>query len=242
LSDIILHHYPQSPVSEKVWAGLGIKNATWRSVEIPCQPPKPSLMPLTGVYQHALDANLHRHVLRQRMIMRILDQRILEPAFYSDTSTVWNAGGMFILIFRLALVFTRDPVPPGFVEDRGQFYLGRDWDMVAISGQIPDVITGIEERFKALDLALSGDPLFLEGSTPNVEGANAYHLVWFLRCRWADGATLLSKLPNLLAREQRMAHIGHGTWSHMTSSESLELAKNSKPATPARICKNDRSD
>ncbi len=32
---IILHHYPQSPVSEKVRVVLGIKGLAWRSVTFP---------------------------------------------------------------------------------------------------------------------------------------------------------------------------------------------------------------
>ena len=51
MSDIILHNYPQSPVAEKVRVALGIKQATWRSVEIPRIPPKPNLVKLTGGYR-----------------------------------------------------------------------------------------------------------------------------------------------------------------------------------------------
>ena len=46
MDEIILHHYPPSPVSEKVRVALGIKGLSWRSVEIPRLPPKPDVMPL----------------------------------------------------------------------------------------------------------------------------------------------------------------------------------------------------
>ena len=36
---VVLHHYPQSTVSEKVRAVLGLKGLDWRSVEIPLLPP-----------------------------------------------------------------------------------------------------------------------------------------------------------------------------------------------------------
>ncbi|MCK4940436.1 MAG: glutathione S-transferase N-terminal domain-containing protein, partial [Rhodospirillaceae bacterium] len=48
---VILHHYPQSPVSEKIRVVLGMKDLTWKSVLIPRLPPKPNLMPLTGGYR-----------------------------------------------------------------------------------------------------------------------------------------------------------------------------------------------
>jgi len=51
MSEIVLHHYPASPVSEKVRVALGIKRLAWRSVEIPRVPPKPDVMPLTGGYR-----------------------------------------------------------------------------------------------------------------------------------------------------------------------------------------------
>ena len=47
-NEIIFHHYPASPFSEKVRVAFGIKQLAWRSVEIPNMMPKPDLIPLTG--------------------------------------------------------------------------------------------------------------------------------------------------------------------------------------------------
>ena len=46
--EIILHHYPSSPFSEKIRVAFGIKKLAWRSVEQPVIMPKPDLIPLTG--------------------------------------------------------------------------------------------------------------------------------------------------------------------------------------------------
>src|SRR5204863_8959904 len=51
MSDVILHHFALSPFAEKVRIGLGLKQAAWRSVDIPIIMPKPDLMPLTGGYR-----------------------------------------------------------------------------------------------------------------------------------------------------------------------------------------------
>jgi len=51
MSEIIFHHYPLSPVAEKVRVSFGIKQLSWRSVVIPRIPPKPLLMPLTGGFR-----------------------------------------------------------------------------------------------------------------------------------------------------------------------------------------------
>ena len=51
MTGIILHHYGLSPFAEKVRIGLGLKQAAWKSVDIPNVMPKPDLMPLTGGYR-----------------------------------------------------------------------------------------------------------------------------------------------------------------------------------------------
>ncbi|MCH2492115.1 MAG: hypothetical protein MK320_04895 [Gammaproteobacteria bacterium] len=47
MAQIILHHYPASPVSEKVRTGLGLKRLTWYSVEPNRLPDRPELFAMT---------------------------------------------------------------------------------------------------------------------------------------------------------------------------------------------------
>lgn len=42
--DLILHHYDQSPYSEKIRLIFGLKNLAWKSVIVPMVLPKPSLI------------------------------------------------------------------------------------------------------------------------------------------------------------------------------------------------------
>ena len=51
MSELILHHYPQSPFAEKARLLLGFKGLSWRSVLIPPVMPKPDLTALTGGYR-----------------------------------------------------------------------------------------------------------------------------------------------------------------------------------------------
>ena len=51
MSDLILHHFDLSPFAEKVRLMLGLKQLSWRSVEIPMVMPKPDLIALTGGYR-----------------------------------------------------------------------------------------------------------------------------------------------------------------------------------------------
>src|SRR5258708_1481000 len=51
MTEMIIHHYPASPVSEKIRAGMGIKKLTWRCVEQNRLPDRPELFAMTGGYR-----------------------------------------------------------------------------------------------------------------------------------------------------------------------------------------------
>ena len=51
MADLILHHYPTSPFSEKMRLILGYKKLAWKSVIIPPIMPKPDVVALTGGYR-----------------------------------------------------------------------------------------------------------------------------------------------------------------------------------------------
>ena len=48
MNQLILHHYPNSPFSEKIRLILGFKSLHWTSVHIPAVMPKPDVVALTG--------------------------------------------------------------------------------------------------------------------------------------------------------------------------------------------------
>lgn len=51
MADLIFHHYPTSPFSEKVRLIFGHKNLRWQSVIIPVIMPKDDVVALTGGYR-----------------------------------------------------------------------------------------------------------------------------------------------------------------------------------------------
>ena len=51
MTNLILHHYPTSPFSEKIRLMLGFKRLAWKSVLIPSIMPKPDVVALTGGYR-----------------------------------------------------------------------------------------------------------------------------------------------------------------------------------------------
>ena len=66
---IILHHFEQSPFSEKVRLVFGLKNLAWTSVLVSRIMPRPDLMPMTGgLPAHANAADRGRYLLRYAML------------------------------------------------------------------------------------------------------------------------------------------------------------------------------
>ena len=60
MSDLILHHYPPSPVGEKIRKTFGLKGLAWKSVEQNRLPDRPELFAMTGGYRRIPVLHLRR--------------------------------------------------------------------------------------------------------------------------------------------------------------------------------------
>ncbi|MFZ5557196.1 MAG: glutathione S-transferase family protein [Pseudomonadota bacterium] len=240
MDEIILHHYPQSPVSEKVRVGLGIKRLAWRSVEVPRLPPKPDLVPLTGGYRRAPVMQIGADVYcDSQCILRELQRRFPEPTFYPGGGagvpwgvSRWTDGELFDLVVRVILGHAPEKLPPEFARDRGRLYLGPRWDLHKEHAELPHTLAQIRAEFGWIDQRLASGRRFVLGDAPGLPDALCYYLVWFLRGRWEGGPKLLAEFPALEAWEQRVKAIGHGESGPMTAAEALDVARAAEPATP----------
>ena len=237
MADIILHHNPQSPVAEKVRVVLGMKNAPWRSVQIPRLPPKPDLMPLTGGYRRTPVLQVGADIYcDSQCIIRELERRCPQPTLYPNGAaglpwalSRWTDGALFTLVVGVVMGAQADELPEEFANDRGRLYFGPDFDWQAQKKMLPHSLSQIRAQFGWMDERLSGDRDFMLGAHPGLPDALCYHLVWFFRGRYAGGPALLAEFPNLTAWEKRVAAIGHGRPEDMDSKEALEVARSSTP-------------
>ena len=247
MSEVILHHYWPSPVSEKVRVVFGIKNLVWRSVEIPRLPPKPELMPLTGGYrltpvmQVGADIYCDSH-----MIMREIERRQPEPTLYPGGSqgmpwavAEWTDGSLFQNVIRTVFADTRETMPEGFWADRGGLYFGDGFDGDAIEAALVQNLVEIRAQFGFVDQRVSEGRDFMLGDAPGLPDALCYYLVWFLRGRYSGGPEFLTQFPSLNAWEERMKAIGHGTPSEMSAAEALDIAAAAEPQTADAADPND---
>jgi len=246
VSEVILHHYPASPVSEKVRVALGIKNLAWRSVEIPRVPPKPDVMPLTGGYRRTPIMQIGADIYcDSQCILRELQRRFPEPTFFPG-----GAGGLpwaisrwtdslFDTAVRVSLGANADQLPEAFAKDRVRLFLGPQGDLNKVKADLPHTIAQLRAQFGWMDQRVSSGRRFMLGDQPGLPDALCYYLVWFVRGRWQGGPALIAEFSGLEAWEQRVKAIGHGRPTEMTPAEAIEVARSNSPATPERSDPND---
>ncbi len=236
MNALILHHYPQSPVSEKVRIALGIKGLSWRSVIIPRIPPKPKLMPLTGGFRltPVLQIGADIYCDSQRILLE-LEQRFPDPTFFPDGSKVeglvfarWTDGAFFQKIIATVFAEELSRMPEEFATDRIALYFGGDATVASFQEALPNNIAVLKAQFEWISDVLFDQP-YLHGARPGYKDAHAYYLLWFLRGRYPGGDEFLREFPSLTSWASRLEGIGHGTVEEETEDNALEIARGAAP-------------
>ena len=231
MTDIILHHYDTSPYAEKVRTGLGLKGLAWASVELPQIMPKPNLTALTGGYRKTPVLQIGADIYcDSQLIMRELERRHPTPSFYpagrgaADALAWWAEKTMFLPAVSVAFAKRPEVLPKGFLEDRAKFS-GRNIDPVVMLAAVPNQLDQLRAHFDWLDQTLADGRSFLQGRAVGLSDLAAYHPVWYLRQNFGSAAAPLDGFPRLLSWAERVAAIGHGRRSPMTSEQALDVAR-----------------
>ncbi len=240
MHDIIVHNYPQSPVAEKVRVGLGIKRLTWRWVEIPRIPPKPNLIPLTGGYRRTPVMQIGSDIFcDSQCILRELERRFPDPSYFPPGGagmpwgvSRWTDGELFDLSVRLVMGAGVEQLPPELASDRARLYLGPGGDFHEIVGDLPHIQAQLRAELGWLEQRLDSGRAFILGEQPSLPDALAYAVVWFISGRWTGASEFFSEFPRLRAWRDRVAAIGHGTYSEMSAEYALSIARESEPSSP----------
>ncbi len=233
---IILHHYPQSPVAEKVRVVLGLKRLAWHSVEIPRLPPKPDLMPLTGGYRRTPVLQIGADVYcDSQCIVRELERRHPVPTLFPAGSGLtwavgrWTDGPLFKTVLAVVLGSAADTLPADFARDRGRLYFGPDCDLRALRDAVPHHLAQLRAQLGWIDGYLGDGRAYWFGHDPGLADALVYYLVWFVRGRYQGAASLLNEFRHLGSWEQRIGRLGHGTAQNFTAPEALAVARDCEP-------------
>ncbi|MGY4568715.1 glutathione S-transferase N-terminal domain-containing protein [Bradyrhizobium sp. USDA 3256] len=79
----ILHHFDQSPFSEKIRIIFGFKKLAWNSVRISRIMPRPDLMPMTGGYRRTPTMQIGADIYCDtQIIIRELERRYPTPTLF----------------------------------------------------------------------------------------------------------------------------------------------------------------
>jgi glutathione S-transferase len=236
MADLILHHYVNSPFSEKVRIAFGIKQLAWKSVLIPNIMPKPDLMPLTGGYRKTPVMQVGADIYCDTQLITLeLERRHPKPsllpvgqegearalAMWIDRTIFWSAVGV-------VMGEIGDKLPEAFRNDRSEFS-GRSFDPERLRAALPVMR---DQTYALLSLAstmLGDGRKFLLGAEPWLADCALYNPVWFIQSQLGDAAAPLDRLPDIVAWSQRMKALGSGKRSDITAGEALDIAKAAKP-------------
>jgi glutathione S-transferase len=239
MADIILHHYPTSPFSEKIRLVLGYKKLAWKSVIIPSIMPKPDVLTLTGGYRKTPIMQIGADIYcDSALICDVLEHRQPAPTLYpegiqgvaritaqwADTTLFWAAMAYCLSPKGAAHMFADAPpeAAKAFGEDRGKMSAG----MTRL--RPGDATAAYKSYLRRLANMLEGST-FLLGAAPTVADFAAYHPLWFSRVRVPVMAGILDATPGVLGWMDRMAALGHGRMERYSAEESVALAADSTP-------------
>ena len=234
MNELILHHYPSSPFSEKIRLILGFKGLAWRSVMIPPIMPKPDVVALTGGYRRTPFLQVGRDIYCDTLLMaRVIEAAAPTPSLYpasasgtaemlaqwADTQLFWTAIPYTMQPAGLASIF--EGAPPeaikAFAADRASFapHLKRPTPADA-TAQLLTCLGWLAEH-------LRDGRHFMCGSEASIADFSVAQCLWYVR-RAPPVAGVLDAYPAVLAWHDRVLAFGHGQARRMSSAEAIEVA------------------
>lgn len=248
MPDLILHHYPMSPFSQKVRTMLGYAQLRWLSVSVREMPPRPLLLPLAGGYRKIPVAQCGADVFcDSRVIAEEIAARCGKPALVLAGNTPAQQAfatradlEMFFacLIASGSLALGRKVLASMSLLDIGRFFadrarMGRT-AKVRVAG-LREAKPMVREHLAQMESLLTHN--FLFGDEPVHADFSAWHSLWFMR-DLAESA-LPEAYPRVMDWMARMRAFGEGDPSPMSGEQAVHIARN---ATPREIAAEHRRD
>ena len=239
MAELIFHHYPTSPFSEKIRLIFGHKKLAWRSVNIPVIMPKDDVIALTGGYRKTPILQIGNDIYCDTaLIADLLESIKPEPTLYpeengaearivaqwADSTLFWTMIPHVMQPAGLRELFGN--VPPEHIQAFGA-------DRKAFRGNAPRMMpaeaTGALRIYvDRIEAMLSDGRPYLLGPVPTIADFSSYHSLWFIR-RAPSMATVLDGRANIGRWIDRVKQIGHGQSTEMSSAEAIEIARTTAP-------------
>jgi glutathione S-transferase len=244
MPDLILHHYPSSPFSEKIRLALGFKQQGWKSVVIPPIMPKPDALALTGGYRRAPFLQVGADIYcDSALICDVLEHVQPEPTLYpphlkgvarvfaqwADSTLFWAAMAYNLQPRGAAHVFAKAPpeAAKAFSEDRKAMSA----NMVRLR---PADATSAYRSYLRRIANMVEEHDFLFGAEPCVADFSTYHALWYTRVQVPLMADILNPTPAVAEWMDRLAAIGHGTADPFSAADAIKVAQGAEPMPPGQ--------
>jgi glutathione S-transferase len=237
-TEILFHHFDDSPFSEKVRLAFGLKGLAWRSVRVSPILPRPDLMPLTGGYRRTPTMQIGADIYCDTaIILREIEARWPDPPLWPKGFAglvsmlgLWSDRTFFQNTVNLVFGSLGDRVPQAFIEDR-QKLRGGKFDIPAMKAAVPQMRDQFRAHADWIETQLEGHAEGLLGAY-SLADIHAYMNVWYVLRRFEDGAKLLAEFPRLRDWAERLRAIGHGERTEISSANALAIAVAATPKTP----------
>ncbi len=241
MTDLILHHYPTSPFSEKIRLIMGYKQLAWKSVIIPAIMPKPDVLALTGGYRKTPFLQIGNDVYcDSALICDVLEHVKPSPTLYpesdkglsrivaqwADSTLFWSAMAYNLQPKGAAVMFAGAPpeAAKAFGADRAAMTAGMNRLRPA------DATSAYKSYLRRIASMLDGQD-FVLGSTPSVADFACYHPLWFTATRVPVLADIFSATPAVLTWMDRMAALGQGQFEKMSATDAIAACAVNTPGT-----------
>ncbi|MHC2464225.1 glutathione S-transferase family protein [Bradyrhizobium embrapense] len=234
----ILHHFDQSPFSEKIRVIFGFKKLAWKSVRISRIMPRPDLMPMTGGYRRTPTMQIGADIYCDtQIIIRELERRYPVPTLFPDGNAgmpwaigMWSDRPFFQSTVNLVFGFIGDKVPQEFIADREKLR-GAKFDVAAMTAALPQMRDQFRANVDWIETQLGDGRSWLFGEF-SLADVSAYMNVWYARQSLATMDEIMKHFPRVAAWEQRIRAIGHGARTEISSADALEIAAKAQPESP----------
>ena len=245
MTQLLLHHYPTSPFSEKVRLVLGMKRIAWRSVMVPVIMPKPDVVALTGGYRRTPFMQFGADFYCDSALMcRVVDRLWPEPPLYpaasagladivaqwADTTLFWTAVPYMMQPAGVAHIFAK--MPPEAVRAFGA-------DRAAMNPSMrraptADAGAALVAYLGRLESMLGDGRPYLLGAVACIADFSATQSIWFLR-RAPPVAAILAEFPHVVGWHERVAAFGQGESTPMGSDEAIAVAAGATGHAPTAV-------
>ncbi|MEN2975851.1 glutathione S-transferase family protein [Tistrella bauzanensis] len=242
MTQIILHHYDNSPFAEKARLMMGFKGLTWQSVIQPVWAPKPQLTPLTGGYRRTPVMQIGADIyIDTNLIAEELERRHPSPTLFPENGTasggwgglvayaLWAERMLFWPAVRYAMAWNAEKMPQELIDDRARMNGAPRGDVAKMKAAIPLFKEQLHNALAVLDDALGQGSLYLFGDEPSLADFAAYHPIWFLENNGRKVGGVMAEYLNAQAWTGRVREFRHGTREDMMAEQALAIAREASP-------------